>query len=336
MAATPAPEKMTSTESIPVIDLGPTLRGDRGAFERTVEQVRAASEHLGFFFIGNHGVPQSLIDRMFEQTERFHALPLERKLEVKALSTSLGYLPLGGQTQRSYEALYGASKHHDRSASFYIRREYPPEHPDRVARRPWALDNHWPQDLPGFRQTAQEYFAALTRVARRVLVLHATALGMAPDFLVEHDAFRDGNHTLRLLHYPAADPALEGQFGIGPHSDYGYGSILAQATLPGLEVITRAGEWVQAPALAGHLLFNNGDMCQRWTNDRFRSAPHRVINKTGQTRHSIPFFVNPREDVQFDSFPGCSDADHPPRYAPQSFGEALAERKKNYNLPKAD
>ena len=336
MAATPAPEKMTSTESIPVIDLGPTLRGDRGAFERTVEQVRAASEHLGFFFIGNHGVPQSLIDRMFDQTERFHALPLERKLEVKALSTSLGYLPLGGQTQRSYEALYGASKHPDRSASFYIRREYLPEHPDRVARRPWALDNHWPQDLPGFRQTAQEYFAALTRVARRVLVLHATALGMAPDFLVEHDAFRDGNHTLRLLHYPAADPALEGQFGIGPHSDYGYGSILAQATLPGLEVITRAGEWVQAPALAGHLLFNNGDMCQRWTNDRFRSAPHRVINKTGQTRHSIPFFVNPREDVQFDSFPGCSDADHPPRYAPQSFGEALAERKKNYNLPKAD
>lgn len=322
-------------EQIPVVDFGPTLqRGMRADFDAAVQEVRAASSNLGFFFIRNHGVPQSLIDRMFEQTERFHALPLERKMEVRALSTSLGYLPLGGQTQRSYAALYGESKHPDRSASFYIRREYGPEHPDCIAGKPWALDNRWPEDLPGFRETAQEYFAALSRVARRVLVLHAAALGMAPDYLVEHEAFRDGNHTLRLLHYPPADPALEGQFGIGPHTDYGYGSILAQARLPGLEVITRSGQWVQAPALEGHLLFNNGDMCQRWTNDQFRSAPHRVINTTGKTRHSIPFFVNPREDVQFDCFPGCSRPDHPARYEPQSFGEALALRKKNYDLPK--
>jgi isopenicillin N synthase-like dioxygenase len=322
-----------SVETIAVIDLKDYIAGDLSSFKRVVEEVKLASEHLGFFFIKNHGVSQNLIDRMFEQTERFHALPIEKKMEVKALTTSIGYLPLGGQTQKSYADLYGESKHPDRSASFYIRREYGLDHPDRINRKPWALDNHWPKYLDGFKETAQEYFSELTRVARRILVLHSAALGLAPDFLIEHDAFRDGNHTLRLLNYPAADPALEGQFGIGPHSDYGYGSILAQSKLPGLEVITRAGEWVQAPVIDGCLLFNNGDMCQRWTNDQFRSAPHRVINRTGKERHSIPFFVNPREDVSFDCFPGLGGLSNKPKYKAQSFGEALAERKNNYKLP---
>lgn len=330
---TSAPPSPAIEEQISVVDFEPYLSGSRRGFDDTVAAVRAASENLGFFFIRNHGVPQSLIDRMFEQTQRFHTLPLDRKMAVAAQSTSLGYLPLGGQTQRTYEALYGKSKYPDASASFYIRREYPADHPDRVAGKPWALDNRWPHDLAGFRETAQGYFAALTRVARRVLILQSTALGMAPDFLAEHDAFRDGNHTLRLLHYPPADPQLQGQYGIGPHTDYGYGSILAQARVPGLEVITRCGQWVQAPALEGHLLFNNGDMCQRWTNDRFRSAPHRVINRSGHERFSIPFFVNPREDVRFDCFPGCHDDTNPPRYEAQSFGEALAIRKGNYKLP---
>jgi len=39
--------------------------------------------------------------------------------------------------------------------------------------------------------------------------------------------------------------------------------------------------------------------------------------------------------VRFDAFPGCADAANPLRYEPQSFGEALAAKKKNYDLPKA-
>src|SRR5882724_2703493 len=107
-----------SSETVPVVDFGPYLRGQPLAFGRTVDAVCAASAHLGFFFIKNHEVPQSLIEQMFHETERFHTLPLERKLEVKALQPALGYLPLGGQTQRSYASLYGESKYPDRSTSF--------------------------------------------------------------------------------------------------------------------------------------------------------------------------------------------------------------------------
>ncbi len=320
---------------IPIIDIGPYLAGERSALERAAGPVGEASESLGFFYLRNHGVSQELIDRMFVETERFHSLPLERKMEVKVLNHNIGYLPLGGQTQRSYQSLYGESKHPDLSASYFIRADFPEGHPDRVANKPWVYDNRWPRDLPGFKETLLEYFDALTRLSKKVLELQSAALGLGPDYIPRHEAFSPPVHILRLLHYPPRNPALEGQFGIGAHTDYGYGSILAQAKVPGLEIYTRDGKWIEAPALPGHLLFNNGDMCKVWTNDRFRSAPHRVINKSGTTRYSIPFFVSTRFDVTLTCMPTCQGQGNPPKYAPISYGEYFAKlRAQNFDLPK--
>jgi isopenicillin N synthase-like dioxygenase len=86
---------------IPVIDLGPYLAGDAAGRAAAAEQLREASESIGFYFIANHGVPQALIDRVFAEAERFHHLPLERKMAVRAIDDPIGYLPVGGQTQRA-------------------------------------------------------------------------------------------------------------------------------------------------------------------------------------------------------------------------------------------
>ena len=78
------------------IDLGPYLAGETGALERAAAQLGEASEALGFYFVANHGMPQSLIDRVFAEAERFHSLPLERKMAVKVQGKRVvGYLPLG-------------------------------------------------------------------------------------------------------------------------------------------------------------------------------------------------------------------------------------------------
>jgi len=282
---------------IPVIDLGPYRAGEEGALARTAAALGVASENIGFYFIANHGVPQALIDRVFGEAERFHHLPLERKMEVRALDQPIGYLPVGGQTQRA--ELYGTrSKHPDRSASYYIREEYAPDHPDRLAAKPWVFDNRWPADLPGFRETLLDYFATMTALMKQLLPLQSTALGLGPDWLSNHDAFKPMNGTLRLLNYPPRIAANDGQYGIGPHTDFGYTTILAQAKKPGLEILSRSGEWLEAPAYDGYLLVNNSDLLQRWSNGRFRSAPHRVFNLEGDERFSIPFFVSTRWDVR--------------------------------------
>lgn len=320
---------------IPVIDIGPYLAGEPGALEATAKAIGAAAESLGFYFIGHHGIAQSLIDRVFAEAQRFHELPLEKKLEVQAIGKVIGYLPLGGQTQNT--SIYAKSTYPDSSASFYIKREFGLDHPDRLAKKPWVLDNRWPKDLPGFRETCLEYYDAMSALGMKMLVLHAVALGLPPNALVDHEAFKPSGETLRLLYYPPRDPAKDGQYGIGPHTDYGYCTYLAQAKKPGLEILTRAGDWIEAPALDGHFLVNNADMCRRWTNDRWRSAPHRVINKTGEVRYSIPFFFGPRADVKLACLPTCQSADNPAKYPPMSFGEYLAELEpKNYVLTKAN
>ena len=311
-----------AAQRIAIIDLGPYLAGEPGARERAAAELGAASERLGFYFIRNHGVPQALIDRVFAAAERFHALPLERKMAVKCLDKVVGYLPLGGQTQR---LIYKGGTHPDRSASFYIKAEYPPDHPYRRAGHEWVFDNRWPDDLPGFRETCLAYYDAMTTLARELLPLQAMALGLDAGYFVAHDAFSPGVNTLRLLCYPPRDEARAGQFGISPHTDYGFMTLLAQAKKPGLEIETADGDWIEAPALDGCFLVNNADMFRRWTNDRFRSAPHRVINLRGETRYSIPFFVGTRWDVKLACLPTCQGPGNPPRYPAQSFGEYMAE-----------
>ena len=321
---------------VPVIDFGPYLRGEPGALEKTAAALGEASETLGFYFVGSHGVEQSLIHRVFDETERFHALPLEQKMSVKVTDGKIvGYLPPGGQTQRTSK--YGKSVHPDTSSSYYIRQEFPANHPDRLAGKPWVWDNKWIAGLPGFRETVEEYYGAMSALVYRILRLQSVALGLGPDFLPNHDAFKPAVFNLRLLHYPPRSETLDGQFGIGPHTDYGHLTILAQQRVAGLEILTRDEQWIEAPALSGHFLVNNADLCSRWTNGRFRSAPHRVINKTGERRHSIPFFTATRHDVLLECLPTCQGPDNPPKFEPITYGDYVAAiNKANYDFIRDD
>jgi isopenicillin N synthase-like dioxygenase len=67
-------------------------------------------------------------------------------------------------------------------------------------------------------------------------------------------------------------------------------------------------------------------MTQRWTNDRWRSTMHRVINKhSGRDRWSIAYFFDLDADAVIAPLAQCTSATHPPRYAPLTAGEHLAE-----------
>src|ERR1700739_4596749 len=88
--------RMADTEIIPVIDLGPYLAEAPGAIDRTSGELRFALTEIGFYFIVNHGVPSGQIREVFSQVARFHAQPLEKKLEIKLDKHNGGYLPMKG------------------------------------------------------------------------------------------------------------------------------------------------------------------------------------------------------------------------------------------------
>ena len=87
--------------------------------------------------------------------------------------------------------------------------------------------------------------------------------------------------------------------------------MLAQDANAGLEVRNRAGEWISAPPIPGTFVVNIADMMQRWTNGRFVSTPHRVANRSGRDRHSVPFFVNPDYAARIEPLPQFAASGRP-------------------------
>src|SRR5215470_10493203 len=102
MSAAVFARSLTDDAEIPVLDLAPYLSGQLNARESLGKQLCDALENIGFYFIKGHGVPQSLIDAVFAETERFHAQPLDRKLRLRRNRDNVGYLPMSRSTDPEF------------------------------------------------------------------------------------------------------------------------------------------------------------------------------------------------------------------------------------------
>lgn len=79
---------------------------------------------------------------------------------------------------------------------------------------------------------------------------------------------------------------------------------------------------------------NGGDLLRRWSNDRFLATPHRVINRSGQERYAIPFFMDCHYDFRMECLPTCQGPEKPPRYELISYPEYKTwYRNSNYDAP---
>ena len=299
---------------IPVIDLQPYFSNPcTDTLAPIAEQLRSACERVGFFSIVGHEVPDSLVKMVFGFARRFHALPLDAK-QMIAMDRpdwplgGVGYLPL------KHRKLPARSKGNLNEA-FIVKCDHK-----------LAMDaNQWPAEeaLPGFRETVERYAAALETLGKRLLPIFARALEMPPDFFDE--AFVSPLYRLRMTHYPPVKTTPDDEFGIAPHVDTTFCTILAQDR-PGLSIFSeRRRQWIRAPLLDEAFIVNSGELLRQWSNDRFISVKHFANNNTGeQSRYSIPFFFNANSDYRMSCIPSCCGPDNPPRYAPVSYAESQA------------
>ena len=166
-------------EQIPILDLASYLQGRSGALEQLAAELRHALEHVGFYFIRGHGVPEALSDRVFAEAERFHALPLEEKLKVKRNQHNVGYLPMKGATTR--HSRINPDNKPNLNEAFFVKRDLPHDHPDVIANKRFRCANLWPEGLPGFRETVVAYCDALEALALRLIPIYARALDLPAD-----------------------------------------------------------------------------------------------------------------------------------------------------------
>jgi isopenicillin N synthase-like dioxygenase len=217
---------LADTEIIPILDLDPYLTGAPGAIDRTAKELRFALTAVGFYFIVNHGVPSGQIREVFRQVARFHAQPLEKKLEIKLDKHNVGYLPIKGDTLRT-STVETVIKPNLNEALF-VARDLPADHPDVLANRRFRSANQWPSALPGFRDVIVDYCDTMERLVQKMVRLYARALDLPAEYFDQ--PFKEPQYKLRMTHYPhQADPP-EDEFGIAPHTDTSFLTLLAPTT----------------------------------------------------------------------------------------------------------
>jgi isopenicillin N synthase-like dioxygenase len=307
----------TDTGRIPVLDIGPYLAGEPGALEPLAAAIARTCEDTGFLVVANHGVPQQLPGRVFAEAARFFALPEEQKLALKIGEYNIGYLPFGGQTVR--HSPVNRNTRPNFSESFYITRERAPDHPDIVNKKPLVGLNRWPPGMPEFREAMLAYYRAMQAMTCRLVPVFAAALDLPVDYF--DAAFAEPNCTIRLIHYLPHPSPEDNEFGFAPHTDNNFITFLAQSALPGLEVRTAEGAWIRPPAVPGTFVVNTGAMLARYSNDRFKATPHRVVNRNDGSRYAIPFFLGPNHDSVVEPVPTCIGPGNPPKYEPTTYGE---------------
>jgi isopenicillin N synthase-like dioxygenase len=313
---------------IPVIDYGPYFAGESGALQRLSQDVRHACENVGFFYALNHGVPQDIIDRGFAASRRFHALPLEAKLKVRLNQNNIGYMPMNASVQAA-STVHKATKP-NQNESFFISHDRAADHPDVLAGIPLRGRNQWPDGLPGLREDMNAYFQALSAMCERMLPAFAVALKMPAEFFTPYFA-NECHANLRFLHYPPQEDVSENTFGTAPHTDNSFMTALARTDVPGLAIRLPSGEWFPPPVIPGTFLVNLGNIMRRWSNNRFLSTPHGVINESGADRYSIAYFHSPNPDVTIDCLPSCVPAGSPPQYPSALYRDLVLEfYRKNY------
>jgi isopenicillin N synthase-like dioxygenase len=270
--------------AIPVIDIAPLGGADPLAEAATVDQLRRAASEVGFLHVTGHGIAPAVIARLRGAARQFFALPepLKRASHIARSTNHRGYVPEG-------EEVFSAGMR-DRKEAFDLGLDLPA---GSVARdHPMLGPNQWP-DLPGFRDDVMAYYAAVFAVGRRLLRGFAQALGRPADSF-DHLVTTPPSQ-LRLIHYPHS-PEAEDAPGIGAHTDYECFTLLLAET-PGLEVMDKAGAWIDVPPVPGALTVNIGDMMEFWSGGAFVATSHRV-RKVSEERYSFPLFFALDYDVE--------------------------------------
>ncbi|MFZ6178184.1 isopenicillin N synthase family dioxygenase [Nannocystis pusilla] len=298
-----------STELVPILDIRRFDRSDdpreRAGF---VRELNHAYREIGFVAVSHHGIPDAVIADAYRAIKAFFDLPLEQKLAYRVgKGGARGYTPFGVEHAKDSPAV-------DLKEFWHVGREHVPG----AAWTAHYPPNIWPTEIPGFREATWALYQQLEALGDRVL--RAVALGLDLDERYFEDKTDHGNSILRPIHYPPLAPGRgdPGSVRSGQHEDINLITLLIGSGEPGLEVLSRAGQWVPVTTIPEAIVVNVGDMLQRLTNDVLRSTTHRVVNPPSPyaevPRYSIPFFLHPNSEFSIESLSSCVTPDNPNHY----------------------
>ncbi len=298
-------------DRLPIIDFSRFRSGSPAEKLEVGRQIDYACRDTGFFYISHYGIDPQIIDSSFDAAASFFALPESEKEKI-----AIDHSPVHRGWYRLYEEVLNpdTAPRGDRKEGIKIGRDCGPDHPRVRAHIPLHGPNQWP-DIPHWRPTMEATYSACVALGRDLMGAIALGLGLKDSFF--EPWLREPMATLSPIFYPPTPAGSDaaGEYGAGAHTDFGCLTLLFQQNIGGLQIQTQSGDWQDAPPRAGCAVVNIGDMLARWTNDRYRSTRHRVVNASPEARQSIAFFFDPDPDADLSPLPGCQDE---PAHYPQT------------------
>lgn len=294
----------SETTEIAVLDMGAYFGEDTGAREEFVENLGDQCHRVGLFYVKNHGIPQELCDSMLAVARQFFDLPISVKNEIDYTASSQfrGYMKIGventaGLVDFREQIEFGPEENAETNMG---------ENIDSIFMR-LRGPNQWPPAacIPEFRSIAMEFMEQMNVFSMHLMQALALSLGLDQDFF-DSTFLPHPHYQMKVARYPPRSTedgdAEVGTFGVGPHSDTGFLSLLLQDGVGGLQAQTVDGLWVDVPPIEGTLVVNLGEMLQLATHGYYLATVHRVLSLPGtRSRYSIPFFFNPRLDAEAKS-----------------------------------
>ena len=307
--------KLISEHDIPVIDIGPLHKN--GDLKTVGEQLVWAATEVGFIYIKNHGIPEDLIASTRSAGAQFFKLGDAEKTEVQSNQYHHGYLKVG------------ATKMHDDAKtdlkeSFVWGIELDENALQQEVSNPMLGPNQWPTAMQSLKASIYPYFEAASETAKLILRGFAVGSSLPAEFFLKHND-RPVSRGSMQYYPPQNKNEGEPRFGVSPHTDFGVLTVLHQDAIGGLELQLMNGEWRAVPPIDGTLVINVGDLLERWSNGRFRSTPHRVINNSGRERLSLAIAYDPNFETLVESRTFC-DKDDTPKWDDITVGDYLMWR----------
>ena len=304
-------------EKIPVINVSQLRKGNLEESKAVAMEIRQAAEEVGFFYICDHGIPKGVIDHAYSVSKKFFSTSKEFKASMKVNSNHHGFLSIG-------EAKMENAERDDLKESFVWGLDLKKYNTSVHEKNPFLGGNQWPIGMPELRDSVYPFFEAGLKCGRDLM--RAFALGME----IPEDSFlKSCDEPIArgsIIYYPPQSSKLgEAQFGVAPHTDYGCLTLLWQDQVGGLEVQTSDGEWVKAHPIEDTLVVNVGDLLMRWTNNGFKSTPHRVVNRKNVERFSMVVAWDPNFETLIDSSVVCKKGVRS-LYPPVSCGDYVLSR----------
>ncbi|KAK3006311.1 hypothetical protein RJ639_016865 [Escallonia herrerae] len=277
--------------SLPVIDFSLLTSGNPDQRAKVVHDLGKACEEWGFFLVVNHGMPESLVEKVVNASQEFFNMTEEEKKEFEG--------------KHALDPIRcGTSFHNANKGKVLLWRDY------------LKLVTNNCSEL------AFEYSERTRKVARELLKGISESLGLEGSYMDEALDLDSGVQVFAVNLYPPC-PQPDLAIGVPPHTDHGLVTLLMQNGVGGLQV-QHNGKWLNVNALPNSIMVNTGDHLEIFSNGKYKSVMHRAVVNDRVTRITPVTPNGPSLDTNVSPASKLVDSkSNPPAYMSMKYKEYM-------------